>query len=216
MAYKAARRTVDLSAYPDLVVILLGMRAKSLRGHLTLLSFRGPITKAVKAQPDGLLAHEWMTMTLFPLHVGMRQYWRDFESLERWARTDARHSAKSFAEDPRGTTFWHETYLRQGGIEIVHGNPDAPGHTFNAPLLTGTAGPLLLRTDDGRRGQPGIGPAPAAPGGGADRRDADRALSAPYRRSQPAPAAQPTQVRAIGRPARRSGGMGLPHHSHMP
>ncbi|MGH2688293.1 MAG: monooxygenase family protein [Actinomycetota bacterium] len=139
MAYRSARKTVDLSAYPDLVVILLGMRAKSLRGHLTLLSFRGPITRAVKARPDGLLAHEWMTMTLLPLHVGMRQYWRDFESLERWARTDARHSQwwKSFAENPRGTTFWHETYLRQGGIELVHGNPDPPGHTFGAPLLTG-------------------------------------------------------------------------------
>jgi hypothetical protein len=77
------RTTVDLSQYPDLVVIYLGMRVKSLRGLKTLLSFGPKISASVDAQPDGLLLHENLVFSLFPPHAGMRQYWRDFESLER-------------------------------------------------------------------------------------------------------------------------------------
>jgi hypothetical protein len=38
------RRTVDLSAYPDLVVIYLGMRVRTLYGLKTLIGF-GRITR---------------------------------------------------------------------------------------------------------------------------------------------------------------------------
>jgi hypothetical protein len=47
------RRTVNLSAYPDLVVIDLGLRVNALRGIARFLG-----------------------------------YWRDFESLERWPRSE--------------------------------------------------------------------------------------------------------------------------------
>jgi fumigallin biosynthesis monooxygenase-like protein len=30
---------------------------------------------------------ERLFFSFFPLHVGMRQYWRDFESLKTWARS---------------------------------------------------------------------------------------------------------------------------------
>jgi hypothetical protein len=64
---KVDRQTVDLSAYPELVVI----------------------------------------------YLGMRQYWRDFEALERWARSEPhRLWWKQFLRDSGGTGFWHETYFK--------------------------------------------------------------------------------------------------------
>lgn len=115
------RQTVDLVQYPDLVVIYLGMRVNSLRGFKTLVSFGPKIKKSVAAKPDGLLLHENLLHSLFPLHTGMRQYWRDFESLERWARTGV-HAAwwKGFLVERGGVGFWHETYSRGGRIESVY------------------------------------------------------------------------------------------------
>src|SRR5215212_7096443 len=57
MALNTDRRTVDLSAFPELVVIYLGMRVNELRGLKTLLSFGPKISKSVAEQPDGLLLH---------------------------------------------------------------------------------------------------------------------------------------------------------------
>ena len=51
-------------------------------------SFGPKIAKSVQARPDGLLLHENLVFSLFPPHVGMRQYWRDFASLESWARSE--------------------------------------------------------------------------------------------------------------------------------
>ena len=73
-----SRRTVDLSGYPDLVVIYLGMRVNTFTGLKTVFGFGPKISGAVKAAPDGLLLHENFFFSLFPPHVGMRQYWRDF------------------------------------------------------------------------------------------------------------------------------------------
>ena len=85
---KAIRQTVDLSAYPDLVVVYLGMTVNALSGVKTLFGFGPKIEGSVAARPDGLLLHENIFYSLFPLHLGMRQYWRDFESLERFTRAE--------------------------------------------------------------------------------------------------------------------------------
>jgi hypothetical protein len=55
------------------------------------------------------------------MHVGMRQYWRDQESLMKWTRSDP-HRAwwQKFLKDAGGTGFWHETYLRRGGMEAIY------------------------------------------------------------------------------------------------
>ena len=87
MALNTDRRTVDLSAFPDLVVIYLGMRVNKLRGLKTLLRFGPKIAKSAAEQPDGLLLHENMLFSVVPPHGGVRQYWQNFESLERWARS---------------------------------------------------------------------------------------------------------------------------------
>ncbi len=121
MARTPDRTTVDLSAYPDLVVIYLGMRVNSVRGLRTLISFGPKISKSVAAKPDGLLLHENLLLSLIPPHAGMRQYWRDFDSLERWARS-LPHKAwwQAFLRDRGGTGFWHETYSRGGQVESVY------------------------------------------------------------------------------------------------
>ena len=67
------RTTADLSSYPDLVVIYLGMRVNAPGGLRTLMSFGSKIRKSVEAQPDGLLLHENLLFSLVPPHVGMRQ-----------------------------------------------------------------------------------------------------------------------------------------------
>ena len=84
-------------------------------GIKTLLGFGPKISNAVGEGPDGLLLHENLVWSLFPPHAGMRQYWRDFDSLERWARSAPhRDWWRSFVRDSGGTGFWHETYLRAG------------------------------------------------------------------------------------------------------
>jgi hypothetical protein len=123
MKSKVDRRTVDLSSYPELVVIYLGMRVNTLAGLRTLMSFGPRIAKSVQAKPDGLLLHENMLLSLVPLHAGMRQYWRDFESLEAWARSEPhRVWWQTFLRDSGGTGFWHEAYFMRGGMEAVYVN----------------------------------------------------------------------------------------------
>ena len=121
MKPRVDRRTVDLSGYPDLVVIYLGMRVNVLTGLKTLLGFGPKIAKSVEAQPEGLLLHENIVFSLFPPHVGMRQYWRDFESLESWARSEPHRTWwQQFLHDSGGTGFWHEAYFMRGGMEAVY------------------------------------------------------------------------------------------------
>ncbi|MEA2434086.1 MAG: hypothetical protein QOG54_1543 [Actinomycetota bacterium] len=132
---RPVRNSVDLSAYPDLVVIYLGMRANSLRGFKTFVGFGPKIKKSVDENPDGLLLHEGLLFSLFPPHGGMRQYWRDFDSLERWARSGV-HAEwwKSFLDNPGGAGFWHETYFRGGQIECVYIDMPGVGLSQFAPL----------------------------------------------------------------------------------
>jgi len=121
MASKISRRTVDLSGYPDLVVIYLGMRVNALAGLKTLLGFGPRIADSAAASPDGLLLHETFLFSLVPPHFGMRQYWRDFASLEDWARSEP-HRAwwRNFLRNSGGTGFWHEAYFMAGGMEAVY------------------------------------------------------------------------------------------------
>src|SRR5690242_14138371 len=124
---KVDRRTVDLSAYPNLVVIYLGMRVNRLTGLKTLIGLGPQIDKSAAAKPDGLLRHENFLFSLFPAHVGMRQYWRDLDSLMTWTRSDPhRLWWKNFLRDSGGTGFWHESYFRQGGMEAIYDDVPAP------------------------------------------------------------------------------------------
>jgi hypothetical protein len=152
------RETVDLSAWPDLVVIYLGMRVRSLRGLVTLLRFGPRIRAAVDGRPDGLLLHEFVVLGFLPPHLGMRQYWRDLASLERWTRESAHGDWwREYLRDTGGTGFWHETYTRRGGFESVFVDVPIPlGLTAFAPREAARgrmfgARERLARGDEGGR-----------------------------------------------------------------
>ena len=130
------RQTVDLSAYPDLVVIYLGMRVRQVRGLPKLLKTGRQIQAGVAQNPEGLLLHENFVFSLVPPHVGMRQYWRDLDVLERWTR-ELPHQQwwKDFLRDSAGTGFWHETYFMRGGMEAIYDDLSKPvGMMSFAPL----------------------------------------------------------------------------------
>src|SRR3989442_12770178 len=100
MPQRPKREPVDLSAYPDLVVIYLGMRVNAIAGFKTLLGFGPKISAAGDAKPDGLLLHERFLFSL--RHFGMRENWGDFESPEAWSRSE-----------PHGQ-WWRELLLDNG------------------------------------------------------------------------------------------------------
>ena len=141
------RRTVDLSGYPDLVVVYLGMRVNALTGLKTLIGIGPQIQRSHEAKPDGLLLHEDMLYSLFPPHLGMRQYWRDFAALEAWTRSDPHRTWwKNFLRGTGGTGFWHETYRIKGGIEAIYDDLGAPvGMMKFAPLIDARGGMFSAR-----------------------------------------------------------------------
>jgi hypothetical protein len=155
---KVNRRTVDLSAYPDLVVIYLGMRVNALTGLKTLAGFGPKIAKSVDDRPDGLLLHETLVFSLLPPHVGMRQYWRDFDALEAWARSEPHRTWwKRFLRDSGGTGFWHESYFMSGGMEAVYDDMVKDvGFLRFAPVHQARGGMFTARDRARRAGAPTV------------------------------------------------------------
>jgi hypothetical protein len=144
MPTRVERQTVDLSKYPDLVVVYLGMRVNRIYGLKTLLGFGPRISSSAQARPDGLLCHEIFFWSLFPMHGGIRQYWRDLDSLMKWTRSDPHKQWwQEFLKDSGGTGFWHETYIRRGGMEAVYDDV-APSIGFKsfAPVVK-AVGPMF-------------------------------------------------------------------------
>ena len=79
---------------------------------------------SARDKPDGLLAHESVFYALN--HIGMRQYWRDLESLERFTRSEPHRTWwREFNKGGSGAGFWHETYRMRGGMEAIY--TDMPG-----------------------------------------------------------------------------------------
>jgi hypothetical protein len=119
-----SRREVvpDFSACPDLVVIYLGMKVRTLYGLKTLLGFGRPVDQVGAAKPEGLLHFENnIIFSLRPLHVGMRWYWRDIDSMTAWAKSEPhRQWWKDFLKDTGGVGIWHETYHMRGGMEAIY------------------------------------------------------------------------------------------------
>jgi fumigallin biosynthesis monooxygenase-like protein len=140
------RQTVNLQEFPDLVVIYLGMRVEKPSGLRKLLRTGRQIQAGVAEKPDGLLLHENLMFSLLPPHLGMRQYWRDLDSLERWTR-ELPHKQwwQDFLRDSAGTGFWHEIYFRRGGVEAIYDDMSRPiGMMSFAPSTRRGAGCLVL------------------------------------------------------------------------
>jgi Domain of unknown function (DUF4188) len=155
---RVERQTVDMSGFPDLVVVYLGIPIRRPRGLLRLLGLVPQIQKSWKQRPDGLLLHEDFMWSLFPPHLGMRQYWRDIDSLERWTRSEPHQRWwRDFLRDSGGTGLWHEAYFMGGGVEAIYDDLAAPigfarvapaqaarGAMFSARRRAARAGPLTV------------------------------------------------------------------------
>src|SRR5262245_3306674 len=135
MNSRVERKTVDLSLFPDLVVIYLGMRVNALTGVKTLFGFGPQIKNSVDQKPEGLLLHENFIMSLIPLHLGMRQYWRDFDALEAWARSSGARLPSVISRHgllARGLlhAWWHGSCLRRCtsslGLRTIRANTTCP------------------------------------------------------------------------------------------
>jgi hypothetical protein len=129
---KAERRSVDLSHYPDLVVIYLGYRVGGLRSLRALMGMGRGLAALQRDPPDGLLLHEGLFWGW--RHPGFRQYWRDFESLEAFTRAP-RHAGwwRDFMRDSQGGGIWHETYRMRGGVEAIYAGMPPLGLARFAP-----------------------------------------------------------------------------------
>lgn len=141
---KVNRQTIDLSGYPDLVVIYLGMRVNALTGLKTVFGFGPKIANSAASKPDGLLFHENLLWGLFPPNVGMRQYWRDFESLEAWSRSEPHRTWwTTFLRNSGGTGFWHETYSRRGVLEAIYDDLPVPIGMMKFAPVEKARGPMF-------------------------------------------------------------------------
>jgi len=160
MTARTQRTTVNLSDFPDLVVIYLGMQVRTLAGLKTLISFGPKINAAVAAKPDGLLLHENVFYSFFPLNAGMRQYWRDFQSLENWSRSLPHQEWwKNFLRDSGGTGFWHEAYFMRGGMEAIYDDLKGPfGFSVFAPTQPARGPMFNARKRLGLAGDPSVPP----------------------------------------------------------
>ena len=152
------RQTVDLSAHPDLIVIYLGMKVKSLRGLRYLMKVRRNIQGEMKTEPEGLLHSEWVYFSFLPPHFGIRQYWRDFDALETWARSSPHMGWwDDFVRNPKGTGFWHEAYAMGGGIDAVYDYVDEPIGLMECGPVVPAGGTLYSSRDRfEREGDPAV------------------------------------------------------------
>src|ERR1700712_2516526 len=146
MQGKPSKVSVDLSGYPDLVVVYLGFRVSTLRGLVAMLGIGKGLAMIRRDKPDGLLSDEPIIYSL--RHVGMRQYWRDFDSLETFTRSEPHKTWwAQFSRDPKGSGFWHEAYRKSGGMEAIYiGMPKPIGFASFAAARLPT-GPFLSSRD---------------------------------------------------------------------
>jgi hypothetical protein len=97
------------------------------------------------------------------MHAGMRQYWRDFESLERWTRSEPHMQWwKEFLRSSGHTGFWHEAYFMRGGMEAIYDDvPVRIGFGAFAPLQT-ARGPMFSARTRAKAGGAETKPVPVA------------------------------------------------------
>ena len=116
------RRTVDLSQYPGLVVIYLGMRVNRMAGLKTLAGF-GPRISDLGRGAAGRTAVA-RELRLFPVPNACRYAsilaGNGVASLRGRALSRIASGGRTFLRNSGGTGFWHETYLMQGGMEAIY------------------------------------------------------------------------------------------------
>lgn len=136
------RVSVDLSAFPELVVVYLGYRVSGWQSLKALFGIGPKLLQIQSEKPQGLLAHETIIFGLN--HIGMRQYWRDLESLESFTHSEP-HKAwwQGFSKDMRGAGFWHEAYRRAGGMEAIYLDMPKPIGLASFAAAKAPVGPFM-------------------------------------------------------------------------
>jgi Domain of unknown function (DUF4188) len=132
MSVHRGRFTADVDG--DFVVFLIGMRVNRplrVRQWWPVLTAMPKMLSILTKHPElGCLGfHSWVGRTTILL-----QYWRDFESLNRFARdTQLPHLEpwrrfNRAISDSGDVGIWHETYrVPAGGYEAIYGNMPAFG-----------------------------------------------------------------------------------------
>ncbi len=127
MPINTGRYTADIDG--DFVVFLIGMRFNRpwrVQKWWPVASAMPKMLRALDQHPElGCLGyHQWVGRTTIVV-----QYWRDFESLDRFARDrDLPHlepwrQFNRAVRDSGDVGIWHETYrVRAGEYETVYGN----------------------------------------------------------------------------------------------
>jgi hypothetical protein len=136
------RFTADVEG--DFVVFLIGMRVNNLlnvRGWGPVAAAMPKMLKMIDRHPElGCLGyHQWVGRTTM-----MLQYWRDFESLDRFARDESLPHLEPWRRFNKalrhasGVGVWHETYqVRADDYEVIYTNMPAFGlakATTHVPL----------------------------------------------------------------------------------
>ncbi|AXU19324.1 DUF4188 domain-containing protein [Novosphingobium sp. THN1] len=141
----SGRLTADFDR--SLVVFVIGMRINHFHKvgkWLPVARAMGPMIRELAGNPQsGYLGVE--TMLRGPRTVVMMQYWRDFDSLEAYARDrDQKHwpawTAFNKAVGSNGTVgIFHETYaVAAGAYETIYGNMPPFGLGKVAGLIPAT------------------------------------------------------------------------------
>lgn len=127
MTIHRGRFTADIDG--DFVVFLIGMRVN----HPWALRTWLPVAAAMPKMLTVLARHPELGCLGFHQYLGrstlMVQYWRDFDSLDRFARDPSLPHLEPWrrfnrlVRDNPAVGIWHETYrVRAGEYEVVYGN----------------------------------------------------------------------------------------------
>lgn len=122
------RFTADIDG--PFVVFLIGMRINkplALHKWLPTAAAMGPMLRSLYKDPEsGFLGGEGI---FYSGGVGLIQYWRSAEDLERFARAPSEPHLKAWQRFNRAigkdgsVGIWHETYqVAAGGYEAIYGN----------------------------------------------------------------------------------------------
>jgi hypothetical protein len=152
------------------VVFIIGFRINQLwaiHKWLPVGAAMGPMLQTLFRHPEkGFL---WGEVFLYGLGVGLIQYWRSFEDLERFARQPSEpHLAawKRFNQaigSGGSVGIWHETYLVQANqYECVYGNMPMFGLAHATKHVPATGNRETARLRLGGDNEPAV-PSPETP-----------------------------------------------------
>ncbi|MEL7223788.1 MAG: DUF4188 domain-containing protein [Cyanobacteria bacterium P01_D01_bin.36] len=119
------------------VVFLIGMRVNrfwAIKKWFSVASAMGPMMTTLSEHPEKGLLGSRMFFRAWPLETCMVSYWRSFEDLTRFARSQNEPHWQSWQQfistvgNDGSVGIWHETYkIEPANCECIYGNMPAYG-----------------------------------------------------------------------------------------